>query len=167
MADMILKAKSRVPQGGQLHPIVDEIEEVSSMIEKTITSASAKINKLKKLRNNLELPSKATSLENSARNLVAALTTSIQTTLPAKEEKLLTDLRAVDSQQVFGSERKDTRNAIVNLIESGSNLLEGIANEACHMQKIGAHKSKIKIPSKFKMSGSKLNEPTKLLFQSA
>ena len=77
IADMIVKAKGRVPQGGQIHPIIDEIEEVSSMIEKTITSASAKINKLKKLRNNLESPSKVMSLDNSARNLVQALTTSI------------------------------------------------------------------------------------------
>ena len=136
MADLLLQARTRVPRDGQLHPLVEEIEEINSLIEKTIVTATAKINKLKKLRNNLESPSKATSLENSARNLVAALTTSIQTTLPAKEEKLMNDLRTVDSQQVFGTDKKETRNAIVNLIMSGSNLLEGIANEACHMQKI-------------------------------
>ena len=35
------------------------------------------------------------------------------------------------------------------------------------MQKIGTHKSKIKSPSTFKMSGSKLNKPNKLSFNGA
>ena len=95
---------------------MEDAQEELDNLEKLIKQSKIKLNKLENMKAEINLATKASNLANTAKTHHSMLAEQVKKLLPARAAKLIKNVRKVNTQDIFGTDRKLLKNEVNNLV---------------------------------------------------